>query len=67
MVAAPFHDGRRGHPVGFGAACFDALATLDGDAGARDVVAAHGDALVRLEVDDPGVLRDVDTAADLGA
>jgi len=65
-VAAPFHDGRRGHPVGFGAACFDALATLDGDAGARDVVAAHGDALVRLEVDDPGVLRDVDTAADLG-
>ncbi len=65
-VAAPFHGGHRGHPVGFGAACFDALAALDGDAGARDVVAAHGDALVRLDVDDPGVLRDVDTAADLG-
>ena len=44
-VAAPFHDGRRGHPVGFGAACFDALAALDGDDGARAVVAAHGDGL----------------------
>jgi molybdenum cofactor cytidylyltransferase len=64
-VAAPFHDGRRGHPVGFGAACFAELAALDGDDGARSVVAAHADALLRLDVDDAGVLRDVDAAADL--
>ncbi len=64
-VAAPFHDGRRGHPVGFGATCLDALAALDGDDGGKSVVAAQGDGLLRLDVDDPGVLRDVDAPADL--
>ncbi len=34
-VAAPFHRGQRGHPVGFGAACFAALAALTGDEGAK--------------------------------
>jgi molybdenum cofactor cytidylyltransferase len=66
-VAAPFHAARRGHPVGFGAACFGELEALDGDDGARSVVAAHADAVLRLDVDDAGVLRDVDTAADLTA
>jgi molybdenum cofactor cytidylyltransferase len=61
--AAPFHRGRRGHPVGFGAACRAELAALDGDEGARAVLARHPPA--RLEVDDPGILFDVDTPADL--
>jgi molybdenum cofactor cytidylyltransferase len=65
VVAAPFHDRRRGHPVGFGRACGAELAALTGDDGARAVVAAHSGALVRVDVDDPGVLRDVDTPADL--
>ena len=65
MVAAPFHAGRRGHPVGFGRACRAQLAALAGDEGAKAVVAAHRDALVRIDVDDPGVLRDVDTPEDL--
>lgn len=65
-VAAPFHAGRRGHPVGFGSACRAELAALAGDEGAKAVVAAHRDALVPIEVDDPGVLRDVDTPDDLG-
>jgi len=65
MVAAPFHAGRRGHPVGFGRACRAQLAALAGDEGAKAVVAAHRDALVRIDVDDPGVLRDVDTPGDL--
>jgi molybdenum cofactor cytidylyltransferase len=64
VVAAPFHRGQRGHPVGFGAACFAALAALADDAGARSVVAAHGDSLARVVVDDPGALRDVDRPAD---
>ena len=29
-VAAPFHRGQRGHPVGFGAACFAALVGAHG-------------------------------------
>ena len=41
------------------------LATLTGDDGAKSVVAAHADSLARIDVDDAGILRDVDTPADL--
>jgi molybdenum cofactor cytidylyltransferase len=64
-VAAPFHDGMRGHPVGFSAACYPMLAELTGDDGAKAVVAAHADSLVHIDVDDAGTLRDVDRPADL--
>jgi molybdenum cofactor cytidylyltransferase len=64
-VAAPFHRGERGHPVGFNAACYDALAALGGDEGAKAIVAAQRDRVVRIDVDDAGILRDVDTPADL--
>ena len=59
------HLGRRGHPVGFSAELYSELIALTGDEGARRLMArypAHGQ-----EVDDPGVLLDVDTAADLEA
>jgi molybdenum cofactor cytidylyltransferase len=65
VVAAPFHEGKRGHPVGFGVTCFAALAALTGDDGAKSVVAAHRDRLVRVDVDDAGALRDVDRPDDL--
>jgi len=64
-VAAPFYRGERGHPVGFGAECGEALVGLTGDAGARSVLSAHRHDMVCIDVDDDGVLRDVDTPADL--
>jgi len=64
-IAAPLHAGQRGHPVGFARAHYAALTALRGDEGARAVIAAHRAALRTLDVDDPGVLRDVDTPADL--
>jgi molybdenum cofactor cytidylyltransferase len=64
-VAAPFFGEQRGHPVGFGKTCETALATLCGDDGAKAVVVAYRDVMVRIDVDDPGVLRDVDTPQDL--
>jgi len=62
-VAYAQYRGRRGHPVGFSAELYSELAALSGDEGARRLVArypAHG-----VEVDDPGVLIDIDTEADL--
>lgn len=62
-VAYAQYNGRRGHPVAFAAELFTELATLSGDEGARRLIArypAHA-----VEVDDPGVLLDVDTEADL--
>jgi molybdenum cofactor cytidylyltransferase len=64
-VAFAQHRGRRGHPVGFSAELYSELVRLTGDDGARRVMArypAHG-----VELNDPGVLLDVDTLADLEA
>lgn len=62
-LVAPYYRGRRGHPAGFGAEHRAALLALDGDAGARALFSAH--AVTRIDVDDAGVLRDIDTPADL--
>jgi len=62
-VAYAQHQGRRGHPVGFGSELYSELVRLSGDEGARRLVArypAHA-----VDVDDPGVLVDVDTEQDL--
>ncbi len=67
VVAAPFFGGERGHPVGFGAACSEELAALTGDDGAKSVVVAQRDRLVRIDVDDAGILRDIDRPADLAS
>ena len=64
-LAAPTHRGTRGHPVAIGARYFAALQTLSGDEGAKELLAAHGPELELIAVDDPGVLRDVDTQSDL--
>ncbi|HEX7036912.1 MAG TPA: nucleotidyltransferase family protein [Pseudomonadales bacterium] len=65
-VLQPVHHGRPGHPVGFGAAHFPRLTALTGDEGARSVVRAAGPALILLEVDDPGVLEDLDVPKESG-
>jgi molybdenum cofactor cytidylyltransferase len=60
VILQPWHDDRPGHPVGFGDAHFGVLATLTGDEGARRVLRDAAADVVRLEVDDPGVLQDLD-------
>lgn len=57
------YKGRRGHPVAFSSELYSELAALQGDAGARRVIARYPS--LGLEVDDPGVLVDVDTLDDL--
>jgi molybdenum cofactor cytidylyltransferase len=64
-LAAPFHGGQRGHPVGFGPSHRNALLALRGDEGARAILASAAADIARVDVDDPGVLRDVDTPGDL--
>jgi molybdenum cofactor cytidylyltransferase len=59
------HAGRRGHPVLFDRSIFKELIAADDSAGARTVVAADPDRVAYVEVDDPGVVLDLDTPADL--
>jgi len=55
--------GMQGHPVGFGTELYSELMALQGDEGARRIVARY--AAQPIPVDDPGVHVDVDTAEDL--
>jgi len=63
IVVPRMPDGRRGHPVGFGPAHLEALSRLEGDRGARAL--RDGFAPTFVEVDDAGILRDVDLPSDL--
>lgn len=62
-IVAPFYKGERGNPVGFGAKHIAELLHLGGDQGARALLKIHP--VTRVEVDDPGIHYDIDTAADL--
>ncbi|NWL79176.1 CTP--molybdopterin cytidylyltransferase [Pseudomonas taiwanensis] len=60
-IVFPVHHDERGHPVLFGREFWPELQQLTGDEGARRVLRAHASAWVAVGVDDPGVLRDVDS------
>ena len=64
-IAVPVHAGRRGNPVAFGACHGDALLAMHGDEGARRLLQIHP--VHEVPVDDTGILRDIDTPADLPA
>ena len=63
----PRHRGERGHPVGFAAECGPRLAALSGHQGAAPVLRALRESrlAVEIEVDDVGILTDIDTPAEL--
>ena len=63
-MARVTHRGRHGHPVVFGSAVFEELRRADLNSGAKAVVHAHALDILNVEVDDSGVLRDVDTPRD---
>ena len=64
-IVIPAYLGQRGHPVGFGRRYLDELQKLIGDEGARSVIGRHPDDVELVESDDSGILRDIDTQADL--
>lgn len=65
LIAAPQHQGRRGHPVGFAHGFFHDLAQLHGDQGARALLAARAGQIQVLDCRDPGIFTDIDTPTDL--
>ena len=63
-IARTSHRGRHGHPVIFGRQVFDELRRANPAVGAKSVVRAHEASVLDVEVDDEGVLRDIDTPED---
>jgi len=60
-LTLPVHGGERGHPAVFGARLFAELADPALEGGARTVTHRHLDGALLVEVNDPGVLVDIDT------
>ena len=63
-ILLPVFQGRRGHPVLFSRAVFDEIRRAPESVGARQVVWDHQGDLLEVEVQDPGIGRDVDTPGD---
>ncbi len=62
-IAAPMYRGQRGNPVGFSRQYLPQLLALEGDQGARGILRQYP--VRAVEVDDAGILQDIDTPADL--
>ena len=60
LFVIPRHGGRRGHPVFAARRIADELLALPSDAQARDVVHRYVPQTQYVDVDDPGILADVD-------
>ena len=62
-LAAPYFHARRGHPVGIAGAFYEELLRLNGDVGAKAIL--EKGKITKIPLGDPGVIRDIDTPADL--
>lgn len=61
-LALPRCAGRNGHPVVIGRALMNEM--LEETVSAREVIHRHAHEAVHVDLDDPGILRDLDTPAD---
>ncbi|MEX0728861.1 MAG: nucleotidyltransferase family protein [Planctomycetaceae bacterium] len=63
-IQVPVHKGRRGHPVFFRWSTVAALRALPADAGVNALLKQHPDEVTACNVEDEGVLFDLDTPED---
>ncbi|MFO7653587.1 MAG: nucleotidyltransferase family protein [Candidatus Krumholzibacteriia bacterium] len=66
-ITVPVHAGHRGHPIVLGRAVWAEVMALGRDAPLRAVVRQDPARIVTVTVDDPGILRNVNTPEDLEA
>lgn len=66
-IVRPVYLRQPGNPVGFAREMYARLLTLEGDTGARDLVRTEPQLVREIPVNDPGVLRDIDTPEQLSA
>jgi molybdenum cofactor cytidylyltransferase len=67
LIVVPTAEGKRGNPVLWSRRFFPELLALEGDIGARQLIAAYPEAIVEVPVGDSGAFRDIDTPDALAA
>ncbi|MDA4124488.1 MAG: nucleotidyltransferase family protein [Thaumarchaeota archaeon] len=65
LIVAPYFQRRRGNPVLFDRRLFPELRRIGGDSGAKGLIERMQKEVVKVQVDDIGVVADVDTKEDL--
>jgi molybdenum cofactor cytidylyltransferase len=65
LAIVPVRGGRRGNPALIARGLFAAVRTLEGDKGARDLIAAAGENILELTAGDLAIEIDIDTREDL--
>jgi molybdenum cofactor cytidylyltransferase len=63
-IIVPRFEGRHGHPVCISSAMAREILELRPEAQARDVIRSHRSGTRYVDVDDPAILRDIDTPGD---
>lgn len=66
-VVVPTFEGSRGNPVLIDRSLFAEMRDIRGDVGFRAIFGEHAQSLVKLDVDDRGVIVDIDTKEDYDA
>jgi len=64
-IVVPRYQGSRGNPVGFSRRYWNELMALQGDEGARSLLQRHVLNITWVDVEDKGILQDVDLLADV--
>jgi molybdenum cofactor cytidylyltransferase len=67
LIVVPASGGRRGNPVLWSRRFFNELMMLDGDIGARHLIAKHNEAAAEVPVEGDGAFLDIDTPQGLEA
>jgi len=64
QIVIPLYNGFRGNPVLLDRSVFPEVMALSGDAGCRAIFGNHLEGIVKLPVEDVGILLDIDSRAD---
>jgi molybdenum cofactor cytidylyltransferase len=64
QIVIPTYQGFRGNPVLLDRSVFFEVMALEGDVGCRAIFASHPEGMVKVEVEDAGILLDIDDQED---
>jgi molybdenum cofactor cytidylyltransferase len=64
-IVSPRYNGKRGHPVALPVALRDEILATDPTSNLHEVIKKHLDERTDVDIDDPGITRDVDRPEDL--
>jgi molybdenum cofactor cytidylyltransferase len=63
-VVIPSYQGRKGHPTIFPKRLYRSILEEELPMGARSIIKKEGSSVLFIQVDDPGVVQDIDTIED---